>query len=171
DAPQRFTLGAVYALPFGAGQSFGWKSGVGGKLMGGWQLGGNGVFQSGFPITLNAPVVLTGVDPTLSPGSRSRLDWFNKAALAPLPNFTLRNAPWGVSTLRSDAIDNWDTSLTKKIQLKDRLGLQFRWEMFNALNRVQFASPDINPLSSTYGQIFSQANNPRVMQMSLTVFF
>jgi len=171
DAPQRFTLGAVYALPFGPGQNLGWKSGVGGKLVGGWQLGVNGVFQSGFPIALNAPIILTGVNPTLSPSNRNRLDWFNKAALTVLPTFTLRNAPWGVSSLRSDAIDNWDTSLTKKIQLKERLGLQFRWEMFNALNQVQFGNPDVNPLSSTYGQIFSQANNPRVMQMSLTVLF
>ncbi|MCL5005623.1 MAG: TonB-dependent receptor [Acidobacteria bacterium] len=171
DAPQRFTLGAVYDLPFGHGQAWGWKSGVGDEIIGGWRLSVNGVFQSGLPISLNAPVILTGVNPTLSAGRRGRLDWFNTAALTTLPTFSLRAAPWEIASLRADAINNWDTALMKNFRLTERFGLEFRWEMYNALNRVQFCPPDVNPASSTYGTIGCQANTPREMQMALKLNF
>lgn len=171
DAPQRFTLGGTYDLPFGPGKPFGWKSGVGAKIFGGWQVGVNGVFQSGLPIPLNSPTILTGVNPTLPAGKRSRLDWFNTSAIAPLGTFSLRSAPWVVAGLRGDAIDNWDTSLVKNFRLTERFGLQFRWEMYNAFNRVQFANPDVNPNSAAVGTISSQANTPRQMQMALKLSF
>ena len=171
DAPQRFTLGGTYDLPFGPGKPFGWKSGVGAKIFGGWRVGVNGVFQSGLPIPMNSPTILTGVNPTLSAGKRSRLDWFNTSAIAPLGTFSLRSAPWVVAGLRGDAIDNWDTSLVKNFRLTERFGLQFRWEMYNAFNRVQFANPDVNPNSAAVGTISSQANTPRQMQMALKLSF
>jgi len=170
DAPQRFTLGGSYDLPFGPGKSLGWKSGVGSELFGGWQLSVNGVFQSGLPISIGG-VNLTGVDPTLSASSRNRLDWFNKASMTPLLAYTLQTAPWEIASLRADAINNWDTSLMKNFHLTERFSLQFRWEMYNALNRVQFGNPDTNPVSGTYGMIFYQANTPRQMQMALKLNF
>ena len=170
DAPQRFTLGAIYDLPFGPGRNFGWKSGVGGAIFGGWRVGVNGVFQSGLPISIGG-VNLTGVNPTLSASSRNRLDWFNKASMTPLPAFTLQTAPWEIASLRADAINNWDTSLMKNFRLTERFGLEFRWEMYNAFNRVQFGNPDTNPVSGTYGQVGYQANTPREMQMALKLNF
>lgn len=171
DAPQRFTLGGTYDLPFGPGKAFGWKSGVGAEIFGGWQVGVNGVFQSGLPIPMNSPTILTGVNPTLPANKRGRLDWFNTAAIAPLGTFSLRSAPWVIAGLRGDAIDNWDTSLVKNFHLTERLGLQFRWEMYNAFNRVQFANPDVNPNDAAVGTISSQANTPRQMQMALKLNF
>lgn len=59
----------------------------------------------------------------------------------------------------------------KDFRLTERFRLQFRWIMFNALNRVQFATPNVNPASGAYGTIGSQANTPRQMQMALKLNF
>ena len=171
DAPQRFTLGGVYELPFGPGRSWGWKSGAGGKMIGGWQLSVTQITQSGMPIQLNSALILTGQDPTLPSGQRSRLDWFNKAAMIPLPSFTLRHAPWGLATLRGDRDDNWNMALVKDTSIRENIKVQFRWEVFNVLNRCQFGVPDANPSDANYGIITTQENAPRQMQMALRISF
>lgn len=172
DAPQRFTIAGVYKLPFGPGQKYGWQNGAAGKAMGGWQLNLSEIFQSGFPIFLGTPVnVAAGVNPTLAPSQRSISDWFNKAALTTLPAFTLSKAPFGLNSLRDDAINSWNISLWKETNLNERFKLQFRWEMYNALNRCQFGDPNVNPAATTYGTITGQANAPRAMQAALEVIF
>jgi hypothetical protein len=47
------------------------------------------------------------------------------------------------------------------------LNLQFRAEMFNALNRFQFNGPETNPTSGSFGRITSAANLPRAVQLAL----
>jgi hypothetical protein len=53
----------------------------------------------------------------------------------------------------------------------ERLVLQFRAEVFNLFNRVQFAPPNTTVGSSTYGVVTSQANNPRLLQFALRLQF
>jgi hypothetical protein len=172
DCPQRFTLAGVYKLPFGPGQKYGWQNGVGGKMLGGWQLNLSEIFQSGFPIFLGTPLVINaGVSPTLSTSQRSEYDWFNTAAFKPLPEFTLSSAPFGLNSLRDDAINSWNISLWKETNLTERFKLQFRWELYNALNRCQFGDPTVNPASSSFGVISGQSNAPRAMQGALEVIF
>ena len=69
---------------------------------------------------------------------------------------------------------NLDLALSKKINLGwpvENSSLQFRAEFFNALNHPQFANPDANFASSTFGVIASTAVNPRVGQLALTYAF
>lgn len=169
DRPQRFTLGGVFELPFGSGQK--WvRSGIPAKLVGGWQLNVLQTFQSGEPIVLGN-VVSTGADPLLPSSNRNRLNWFNRDAFTNLPAFTLRSVPFRISRLKADAIDNWDLSLIKDTAIYEQFKLQFRFEAFNAFNRTQFGLPNVSPSSSSYGQITSQANVPRSLQMALKIIF
>jgi hypothetical protein len=54
---------------------------------------------------------------------------------------------------------------------KERSSFQFRVEFFNALNHPQFANPDANFSSPTFGVINSTAVNARVGQVALKIAF
>ena len=64
--------------------------------------------------------------------------------------------------LSKTAIVNWPI---------EKSSVQFRAEFFNALNHPQFANPDTNFTSSTFGVISSTAVNPRVIQLALKLAF
>jgi hypothetical protein len=49
--------------------------------------------------------------------------------------------------------------------------VQFRTELFNAFNHVQFGSPDTGVTDTAFGQITSQANSPRQLQFGLKLLF
>ena len=46
-----------------------------------------------------------------------------------------------------------------------------QWDAFNAFNIVRFAAPSINTASAAFGKITSQANTPRLMQISTRIEF
>ena len=65
-----------------------------------------------------------------------------------------------------------DIAFIKSTPLTERVKLIFRWEIFNALNRPNFANPS-NDVStpSTFGVISALAVNPRIMQYALKLEF
>jgi hypothetical protein len=69
---------------------------------------------------------------------------------------------------------NLDLAFSKAIVLNwpvEKSSLQFRAEFFNALNHTQFANPDTNFTSPTFGVISSTAVNARVGQLALRFAF
>jgi Carboxypeptidase regulatory-like domain/TonB dependent receptor-like, beta-barrel len=69
---------------------------------------------------------------------------------------------------------NLDLAFSKAIVLNwpvEKSSLQFRVEFFNALNHTQFANPDTNFTSPTFGVISSTAVNARVGQLALRFAF
>ena len=69
---------------------------------------------------------------------------------------------------------NMDFALSKTVALRwpdQNGGLQFRAEFFNALNHPQFANPDSNFTSPTFGVISSTAVNARVGQLAVKLMF
>ncbi len=65
-----------------------------------------------------------------------------------------------------------DIAFIKSTPLTERINLIFRWEVFNVLNRPNFANPS-NDLStlSTFGVISALTVNPRIMQYALKLEF
>lgn len=53
DIPHRLVGSFLYELPFGTGKPFGSSSGVVNAILGGWQLGGSLIWQTGFPIGIS----------------------------------------------------------------------------------------------------------------------
>jgi hypothetical protein len=53
----------------------------------------------------------------------------------------------------------------------EKSSLEFRAEFYNALNHPQFANPDTNFASQTFGVISSTAVNARVVQLPLKYGF
>ena len=78
----------------------------------------------------------------------------------------------GRNILRGPDQQDFDIAAIKTTPLTDRVKLIFRWEIFNALNRPNFANPS-NDVStpSTFGVISALTVNPRIMQYALKVEF
>ncbi len=69
---------------------------------------------------------------------------------------------------------NVDLALSKTLMANwplEKSSLQFRGEFFNALNHPQFANPDSNFTSPTFGVISSTAVNARVGQLAVRLAF
>ena len=66
---------------------------------------------------------------------------------------------------------NIDLAFSKSIPIHESNSVQVRAEFFNALNHPQFATPDTNFTSPTFGVISSTAVNPRVGQLALKYTF
>src|SRR5467141_1228970 len=65
-----------------------------------------------------------------------------------------------------------DIAFIKSTPLREHINLIFRWEVFNVLNRPNFAKPS-NDVStpSTFGVISALTVNPRIMQYALKLQF
>ena len=113
-----------------------------------------------------------------SNGSNTGNFYFNPAAFDCQFNSDLHLAPGslasfgdvGRNTLRGPGINNWDISFLKKFKFVEDKSLEFRAEMFNAFNHVQFLNPDNQGFDSTFGQV-SQTRGPRLIQFGLKLYF
>jgi hypothetical protein len=188
DVPQRLAASYVLDLPFGAGRR--WLSGahgVGGKLVSGWGLDGVLTSQRGFPLFITASQNLAnafagtsrpnqnGQDPAISGGSAvSRLGkWFDTADFSQPAAFTFGNSPRTLPNVRAQGIANLDFALFKTTRFgpENKLGLQFRAEVFNLANRVQFGYPGQAFGTAQFGIVSSQINQPRLIQLALRMTF
>lgn len=169
DNPHRFTAGFIYEMPFGRGKRFNTDDAVLSRVIGGWQVSGIYIYQTGAAVWLPA-VVHTGISPKIDNPTIDQ--WFNRDAMKILPAFTARRNPWMWNDLRTPNQNNWDIAVLKNTALgAERVNLQFRAEFINAFNRVWFGGPDVNPASANYGKILSQANSPRDIQLALKLSF
>jgi hypothetical protein len=66
-----------------------------------------------------------------------------------------------------------DMGLSKSTHLTERVGLEFRWDVFNVFNNVNFATPNniIGESGSDFGKITDTIGGPRVMQFGMKVKF
>ncbi len=96
---------------------------------------------------------------------------FNPTAFSD-PGDQLRgNSPRYNAHLRGDGIHNLDLSIFKKFRFRENMELQLRAEFFNFTNTPRFSDPDTSFGSPTFGQIFSQSNNPRLGQIGVRFIF
>jgi hypothetical protein len=78
----------------------------------------------------------------------------------------------GRNILRGPDQRDFDIAVIKTTPLTDRVRLIFRWEVFNLLDRPNFANPsnDVS-IPSTFGVISALTVNPRIMQFALKLQF
>ena len=190
NRPNRFVFSMVYALPSSYSTKFERAA------FGGWSVAAVGTFQSGDAITIiyNNSDNVFGISEDraqlsgsctkgqiVTPGSvQSKLNNYFNAACFTTPPIIGAD---GIGTAFGDSATgivngpdqaNLDLSLTKTIPLrwpKEGSSLQFRAEFFNVFNHPQFADPDNNFSSPTFGVISSTSVNPRVGQLALKLSF
>ena len=184
NTPQTLVISYVYELPFGPGKKFASQAGAMGRIVGGWQLSGSSLFQSGTPLQLSGGNNQTfagtarpnwnGKNPTIGGqdlANAGRARYFDTSAFSLNAPFTLGTAPRYMPNLYGPGNANFDISLIKNTTIRERWRLQFRAEAFNAFNRAQFGNPVTAVNSPIFGTITNQQNQPRDFQMALRLLF
>jgi len=183
DQRHNFAVSYVYALPFFKG------SGLQNKLLGGWQLSGITIAQTGNPFSVTNDTdfgdsagvgngVGTGSRPDLvgnphgisqqnTPGVFGPL-YYDPAAFAVPTGLTFGNV--GRNTLYNPGRLNFDFGLFKRFSFGETRALDFRWENYNLFNHTQFTGIDSSMGSETFLHA-TGAHAPRRMQFGLRFQF
>jgi hypothetical protein len=172
----------VYELPFGRGKAIGADMpSFLNVLAGGWQVNGIATFRTGFPIRIVLPsdVANTGVSGGQRPNligtlmlpasERTTERWFNTAALAAPPAFTFGNL--GRHPISGPGLVNVDFGAFKNFRIQERHTIQFRAELFNALNRTNLGQPGGTFGTAQFGRIASTSTDARDVQLALRYQF
>ena len=185
DVRQRMVTNYTWNLPFGRGQKMLDRGGVLNAIFGGWQMTGIMSLQTGqyYDLTLAnsaAELGTNGVgawrpdvigDHEIANPSPDL--WLNPDAFTtPLDaagNPTFGNM--GRNSLQEAGIFNWDVGLMKNFRVTERVGVQFRWEVFNVTNHPSYGTPNTNLSSPDVGKITSTNSLPRQQQFGLRVSF
>ena len=195
DFPMNLQISYSIDLPFGAHQRYLKDAGkVVVPIVSGWRMSGITTFRSG------APIAVTGAPNNLSlyfgasndtyglavmrpnvvagcskGGSRTPkngvISWFNANCFTSPDANAFGNESRTDSQLRADGMKNFDFSLIKSTPITEKAKLEFDAQFFNIFNRTQFAQPESWSFEPTFGQVSSQANNPRLMQFALRLAF
>ena len=162
DYRNRFTVAHSYTFPLGRGQHFlAAAQGAEQAVLGGWQLLGILTLQSGAPLTffLSTPTANSGTftrpDRVCNgnlPASRQSInEWFDVTCLVDPPIYQFGSAARNV--IIGPGLATYDVSLHKDFQLTEKVGLTFRAEFFNSLNRPNFGYPGNDIGSASAGTI------------------
>jgi outer membrane receptor protein involved in Fe transport len=134
--------------------------------------GGNGNNNSGFDEGQDRADLVAGQPFKIRQGGKSHWlnNYFNQAAFTTNELGTPGNSP--KFFIQCPPVHSMDASFSKQFTVHERYNVQFRWEMFNALNTPSYGSPDNNPGDSNFGQITGIGPvAPRVIQGALKLTF
>jgi hypothetical protein len=189
DRTHRFVLSGTWALPNP-------REGLRRAFLGSWNLSGVATIQSGTALTIGytnannvfgisqdrAQLALNCSTQQLvraGPVDSKLNKYFNTSCLTTPPvigadgiGTAFGNSGTGI--VSGPGQENLDVALSKAAALpwpRENSKLQFRLEFFNAFNHEQFANPDTNLSSPTFGVINSTAVTPRVGQLALRLVF
>jgi hypothetical protein len=185
DVPQRFVFSGVWNIPYGRGRRFGGSApAVIDWVLGDWQFGGIESLQTGTPITavLSCTDVNGGTNgnycrpnqianPNLPADKRTIDRWFDTTAEV-IPN------PFGYGNERRNTISmpgskNTDLSFAKYFHWgRDAAKrVQFRGELFNAFNNVNFGPPNPSLDAGAAEGTIRSAGSARLIQFALRIEF
>jgi hypothetical protein len=162
DHKQHLAIGGTYELPIGSGKLIDIKSGVWNSIIGGFKINGVYSFQTGSPLFFSNDLVTTGQPITAStrvttPGKALSTTAFDTTSANQF-SFHLRTLPLPLGNVRTDGINQFDSSFLKDFHFPEGTYAQFRFEVFNTLNHASFAAAAVSSAtSSSFGTIISQA--------------
>jgi hypothetical protein len=189
DRTHRFVFSETWDLP-------GPQTGFGQALLGGWSLAGVVTIQSGTALTIadtNAHNVF-GISEDRAelagtcaknqlvragPIESKSNAYFKASCFTTPPIIGADGIGTGFGNSATGLVDgppqaNMDLAISKRFLSNwphEKCEIQFRAEFFNALNHPQFANPDANFTSPTFGVITSTSVNARVGQLAVRVTF
>ena len=196
--PHRIAVTSTYEMPWGKGRT--WvKDGFVSYLIGNWNLGGVLQIQSGpaasdwanryFYGDINKIGDLFNHDAVHSQdihkwfdgsiayrGSGAIPDGFvgfeGRASNQP-GTYNSRVFPLRMNAMRADGINNLDLKIERAFPIKPERGINARFsvDLLNALNRTNFAGPNLDPTNANFGRVDTQRGLSRVIQFNLRFEF
>lgn len=188
---QRFLLTGSYDLPFGKGRRWSSSSRLLNGALGGWSLNTVTLIESGpyLTPTISCSFDQTNTDPIAAgsvcrpdlvgnpiPANQASGNYYNINAFAPTPVGAARIGNAGVGILEGPGTIAVNASVSKRMAIREGLGLCFEATFTNALNHTNFAPPATNVSSpSTFGVLQSaqtaEYGGNRTGQLSLRLDF
>ncbi|MEP7365189.1 MAG: TonB-dependent receptor, partial [Acidobacteriota bacterium] len=174
NSPLRSVLSLTWDTPFGKGRKY-MQSGIGGVILGDWQLSGIWTAQNGTPFTVILPLDNLNMGTT---------NWPNRSCSGRIENWTPNRyydsscfstpAPYtfgtsGRNPLYGPGTNNVDFAVHRfiPIPIRESLKLEFRAEFYNLFNRTQFGMPSHTIGQPQTAQITSTSNPNRQLQFAL----
>jgi hypothetical protein len=160
----------TYEVPFLRDQTS-----IAALVAGGWELSGKVRWQSGQYLTPTGNTSIgtrradyLGGEISLPSDQRTEDRWFNTAAFATAPDDRRGNASIGI--IEGPHWHQWDLSMRKNFALPGTVKLEFRADVFNVFDRVNFNNPNTTVTSAEFGTI-TTARIPRQTQLSFRLQF
>ena len=158
DTRHRLVVAPLYELPVGKGKLLNIDNRVANALVGGWQVGGILMLQSGIPQT----ITIGGLDQSRTNSTYDRPDstgigtaidnptpngWYNRGAF--VENAVGRFGNTGRNTATAPGVYAINAEVHKNFVMpyNEHHQVQFRAEAFNLLNHPNFGGPQANILS------------------------
>jgi hypothetical protein len=177
ERPKVLTYQVMYTLPIGKGKALGgdmphWAD----SILGGWDLGAMGAWESGPPMTISSGRVTGPGTATAAAdyngdrniGSISRLGngvyYLDSTLATTTMTFPLAGevGTSGRNAFRAPRFFNTDASLVKRFKITERKAVTFRAEAYNLWNNVNFSPPAVSIATpATFGKISSSVNGAR----------
>ena len=191
DIRHYLTLNSTYEIPSGA------LGGAARRVLGGWRLSGLFNYSSGEPFTAVNGVDLSGAivqiygaqeRPDVAPGKSNNPfigdpnKWFDPTGfdvegMAAVGAKMGRFGNLGRNTLQGPNVFVVDLAVLKDFSLREAMKVEFRWEMFNLLNRANFGTPAFvvflnrTTRNPNAGKVTATRTSSRQMQLALKFIF
>ena len=190
----RFLATFLYDLPFGKGKLLaGNANGLVDRIIGGWELAGVLLYQSGPFMTVVAP----GADPSgtgfslhasgradivsgtpLYPANQSVYNWINPASLTVPPNNTGTWPTEGVGMFVGPGTQVVSLSMFKAVPISERVRMQLGVSAGNLFNHPNYATPNLSYGTASFGTISGlqgassgEGSGPRSLQLGARLTF
>ena len=183
DRRNVLSINHLVQLPFGPGRSY-LSHGALGRIVGGWDISGVWSMMSGTWFTPRDPSSVSNAQDqcngcpaerpnrigngNLPTGQRKVDRWFDASAFQVQPQFTFGNAGNGI--LEGPGYFSLDLGIHRTFKLTEKYTGEFRWEMFNSLNRANFDNPNSTIGTPLTGHIVT-SQSPRTMQLGFKFLF
>lgn len=178
DLRQRFALSYQIELPFGHGRRF-VNQGLLSHIVGNWDLAGLTEAETGRPFNIVSSRDSSNTGATARPNrigsgmlpadQRTTARWYDTSAFVIAPDYGFGNSPR--NPLHGPGRLNFDLGIHRRFAIRERISLQFRGEMFNALNTPQLGDPNGTIGSAVAGSISTTITPMRQVQLSLKLIF
>ncbi len=191
DSRNLLSAYATYDLPFGKGRKYGSNmNSVVNAVVGNWQANAIISIHSGFPLAVYEATDTSGTgsrgprpnctalagqsmgtsQPVIVNGVFQGYQYMSAAGYSQPATGTFGNCPLQGPNIGPGYTDT-DLSLLKNFHFTEGIYLQFRTDFLNAFNNVQFAHPNTNFPSSTFGLLNTSQDTPRNIQFALKLYF